>query len=244
MGMLQINSSKARWVCLLIFAGFAMLGISGCTTAIDATVLVEAKSLSQDQRDRVSVVVINSPLDPLTVTGLPGLAGAVEKAGYNVELLGVASGEGLAKRAREAHGDANAIALIVWSGASLWVHDALTLLDESNERVELVIYMDSNWIKDRVKRDGHPSNADRVVGVYRKDNPSPAIDGLIRYDVDEWNHLSVVRRKETATAVVRELTKLAQSMESESTDSEGNSEENSGGSSGGNSGGSSGGAFE
>jgi len=67
------------------------------------------------------------------------------------------------------HRNSNArIALIGWSGASLWTWDALTELNQSDEMVDLIVYPDSNWIKTRVAREGHPANFGRAVLIYRR----------------------------------------------------------------------------
>ena len=205
------GGSATAWVVVLLMMGMA----AGCATSVTPASLERARSLPERQREAVAAWLINSPLDPLQVTGIAELARGLRRAGYDVETLAAASGGSLAKRVREAHGEGRVAALIAWSGASLWVHDALTELDAAGERVELVVYLDSNWIKGRIKERGHPTNADRVALVYRRNNPFPAIPGAARHEVDELNHLAVPRRREAATAVLDELTRLAGGDEGE-----------------------------
>ncbi|MFW5682185.1 MAG: hypothetical protein ACOC1G_04185 [Phycisphaeraceae bacterium] len=183
--------------------------MAGCATSVEPAAIRAAHAVPAKQREAVAVWLINSPLDPLGVTGLSDLARAIRKAGFDVVLLPRASGGGLAERVREAHANGRTCALIAWSGASLWVHDALSKLERDGGWVELVVYLDSNWIKDRIEKSGHPDNAQRMVLIYRQNNAFPRIEGAKRYAVDEWNHLAVPRREETATALVRELARLA-----------------------------------
>lgn len=170
----------------------------------------EAQAVPIERRERIAVWLINSPLDPLGVTGLSDLARGIEKAGFEVDTMPYASGTVVAKRVRNAKFEGQDAALIAWSGASLSVHDALSQLEREGERVALVIYLDSCWIKGRIEEAGHSDNAERVVLIYRKNNAFPEIEGAERYAVKEWNHLAMPRRKEVATAVVRELTRLAE----------------------------------
>ena len=185
------------------------MGIAGCATPVEPGAVRAAAAVPAARREAVAVWLVNSPLDPLGVTGLAELARGVEEAGFAVSLLPRASGAGLARRVREAQDAGRVCALLAWSGASLWVHDALVELAAEGRSVALVVYLDSNWIKGRIASAGHPGNAERVALIYCESNAFPEIAGAVRYAVAEWNHLAVPRRRATATAVVRELTRVA-----------------------------------
>jgi hypothetical protein len=107
--------------------------------------------------------------------------------------------------------DGTRIALVAWSGASLWVWDGLTELDETGERVDLIVYLDSNWIKKRVIEQGHPENFGRAVLIYRSDNPP--VEGVPRSVVrlaNTTNHLAVAAHPDTIQALSEELAPLAE----------------------------------
>jgi len=192
-----------------MWAGVWLLTAVGCATPVERVTLDRAAALDASQREAVSVMLINSPLDPVGVTGLADLKRAVRRAGFDIVMLDYPGSAALAERVRQAHGRGEAAALLAWSGASLAVHDALTELDAAGRRVELVVYLDSNWIKSRIAERGHPGNVDRLVGVYRSSNPPPAIAGIEVVSIEEWNHLALPRRRDVGTAVIDALTQLA-----------------------------------
>ena len=184
--------------------------MAGCATPVDRATLDRVAALDRAWRDAVAVYLINSPLDPVGITGLADLKRAIRRAGFDIALLDYPGGATLAARVREAHASGRSAALLAWSGGSLAVHDALTELDAEERRVELVVYLDSNWIKQRIAERGHPANADRVVAVYRSNNPPPKIENVVVVAIDDWNHLALPRRRDVATALIEELVALAE----------------------------------
>ena len=190
---------------LLVAAGCAAVGGSATESAFE--------ELAVEAKDRVHVYFVNSPLDVLQIGRLAGVASYFRSVGFaHSSFLYLSSGPGLARDVRDIRredGDAR-IALVAWSGASLWVWDALTELDGTGERVDLNVYLDSNWIKKRVADRGHPENFDRAVLIYRKDNPP--VEGVPNSVVKlagTTNHLAVAAHHDTVQALSEELTRLA-----------------------------------
>jgi hypothetical protein len=191
---------------LLVAAGCAAVSGSAAEGALEA--------LSVEAKDRVHVIFVNSPLDVLQIGRLAGVASYFRSAGFeHSSFLYLSSGPGLAKDVREIRNEDRGarIALVAWSGASLWVWDALTELDETGERVDLIVYLDSNWIKKRVADRGHPENFDRAVLIYRSDNPPvKEVPNSVVTRVGTTNHLAVAAHPDTVQALSEELTRLAE----------------------------------
>lgn len=191
---------------LLVAAGCAAVGGSATGGTLEA-LPVEAK-------DRVHAIFVNSPLDVLQIGRLAGVASYFRSVGFeHSSFLYLSSGPGLAKNVREIRNENRGarIALVAWSGASLWVWDALTELDETGERIDLIVYLDSNWIKKRVADRGHPDNFDRAVLIYRADNPPvEGVPNSVVTQVGTTNHLAVAAHRDTVLALSEELTRLAE----------------------------------
>ncbi len=162
------NSSIAIGLSLL------WLMLQGCASVGSAQLREQIRTQPGDARDRLHVHFINSPLDVPQLGRLSTVAAFFRSAGLkNTQFHAAASGDSLAALAREIRRqepDAR-IVLIGWSGASLWVWDALQLLEKSDEVIDLIVYLDSNWIKKRTASQGHPENVANSLLIYRLDNP-------------------------------------------------------------------------
>ena len=193
-------------VILLVAAGCATVGGSTSDSQIE-TLPVEAK-------DRVHVIFVNSPLDVLQIGRLAGVASYFRSRGFQHSSFHYfSSGPKLAGEVRDLRreDDGARIALVAWSGASLWVWDALMELDETGERIDIIVYLDSNWIKKRVADEGHPDNFDRAVLIYRSDNPP--VEGVpksVIRRVETTNHLAVAAHPDTVQTLSEELARLAE----------------------------------
>jgi len=164
-------------------------------------------------RDSLYPFFINSPLDIPQLGRLSQVASFFQDTGFRHSTLLVrTSGDKLAGRIldlRQRDPDAR-IALVGWSGASLWIWDALRLLQESDTRVDLIVYLDSNWIKKRVSDRGHPDNLDRAVLIYRRDNPPVAgVPNSAIRRAETSNHLAVAVHSDTIRILEEELIRLA-----------------------------------
>jgi hypothetical protein len=196
---------------LLLSCLFAVLPI-GCTTLGTPALSERLQELPAGQKDRVYPFFINSPLDAPQVGRLAGVSSYFRESGFrHSDFLFRSSGPGLADRIREIKQRAPGarIALIAWSGASLWVWDALTDLQESGDSVELIVYLDSNWIKERVAEKDHPANFDRAVLIYRQDNPPvTGVPGSVTRTVATNQHLAVAAHADTVGFLGEELIRL------------------------------------
>jgi hypothetical protein len=190
-----------------------LLAASGCAAVGGSATGSAFMELPIEAKDRVHVIFVNSPLDVLQIGRLAGVASHFRSAGFeHSRFRFVSSGPGLAKDVRQIRrADAGArIALVAWSGASLWVWDALTELDETGGRVDLIVYLDSNWIKKRVADRGHPENFDRAVLIYRSDNPPvEGVPNSVIKRAGTTNHLAVAAHQDTIQALSEELARLA-----------------------------------
>jgi len=193
-------------VLLLAAFGCATVGGSAADSGIDL--------LSGEAKHRVHVIFINSPLDVLQVGRLAGVASHFRSRGFEHSSFHyLSSGPKLAGEVRDLRrsNGGSRIALVAWSGASLWVWDALKELDETGERVDLVVYLDSNWIKKRVAEDGHPDNFDRAVLIYRSDNPPvEGVPNSVVRRAETTHHLAVAAHPDTVKALGEELIRLAE----------------------------------
>ncbi len=205
----------------LLFRSIPVLGLSalllvvaGCATVGGSTTQSPLEALPVEAKDRVHVIFINSPLDVLQIGRLAGVASYFRSMGLqHSSFVYLSSGPGLAQQVRglDREDGGARIALVAWSGASLWVWDALTELDETGERVDLIVYLDSNWIKKRVADKGHPENFDRAVLIYRSNNPPvEGVPNSVVRRAGTTNHLAVAAHPDTIQALNEELTRLAE----------------------------------
>jgi hypothetical protein len=82
-------------------------------------------------------------------------------------------------------------------------------LSQSGESLDLIVYLDSNWIKTRVAEHGHPANFGRAVLIYRNDNPP--VDGVpnsVARRVPTDRHLAVAAHPGTLEFLGEELIRL------------------------------------
>lgn len=205
----------------LLLRPIQVLGLSallivaaGCASVGGSTTENPLEELPAEAKDRVHVIFVNSPLDVLQIGRLAGVASYFRSSGLqHSSFLYLSSGPGLVKEVRGIRSEDGGarIALVAWSGASLWVWDALTELDETSERVDLIVYLDSNWIKKRVVDEGHPENFGRAVLIYRSDNPPvEGVPNSVVRQAETTNHLAVAAHPDTIQALSEELTRLAE----------------------------------
>ena len=145
-------ASKSGEICGLGLLALLLVA-AGCATVGGSTPASDIERLPVEAKDRVHVIFVNSPLDVLQIGRLAGVASYFRSRGFQHSgFQYLSSGPKLAGEVRDLHleDDGARIALVAWSGASLWVWDALKELDETGERVNLIVYLDSNWIKKRV----------------------------------------------------------------------------------------------
>ena len=191
-----------------------LLAVVGCATVGNSTANSHVEALSDEAKDRVHVIFVNSPLDVLQIGRLAGVASYFRSSGFrNSSFRYLSSGPQLAGKVREVRSEdpAARIALVGWSGASLWLWDALKDLDETGERIDLIVYLDSNWIKKRVAEEGHPTNFDRAVLLYRSDNPPvEGVPNSVVRHVGTTQHLAVAAHRETIQTLSDELVRLAE----------------------------------
>ena len=184
----------------------------GCSTLGTPSLSDHLQALLAADRGRVYPVFVNSPLDVPQIGRLADVASYFRDSGFiNTTFLYRSSGSELAAMSRDIkrrEPDAR-IALIGWSGASLWIWDALSELSQSGESIDLVVYLDSNWIKTRVAEQGHPANFGRAVLIYRNDNPP--VDGVpnsVSRKVQTDRHLAVAAHPDTLEYLGEELIRL------------------------------------
>ena len=68
-----------------------------------------------------------------------------------------------------------------------------------------------NWIKKRVAEEGHPTNFDRAVLIYRSDNPPvEGVPNSVVRHVGTTQHLAVAAHRETIQTLSDELVRLAE----------------------------------
>ncbi|MCB1858937.1 MAG: hypothetical protein KDI63_11715 [Gammaproteobacteria bacterium] len=155
---------------------------------------------------------INSPLDVPQVGRLGSVAAFFRGSGLkNTRYHLTTSGNLLATQIRQTRSeDPHArIALVGWSGASLWVWDALNHLSDTGEKVDLIVYLDSNWIKQRVAERGHPNNLARALLIYRINNPPVTkVPNSTVTIIPTMNHLAVAAHPVSVRTIGRALIDL------------------------------------
>lgn len=201
-------------LCTLLLLCLSVLVSSGCTTLDSSSPADHEGSPSEPGGDRVFALFINSPLDVPQFGRLAQAAAYFRDQGFpDSSFIMRTSGAELAAWTRDIRrGTPNArIALIGWSGASLWIWDALTELNTSGESVDLIVYLDSNWIKTRVSSQGHPTNYGRALLIYRRDNPPvTGVPNAESKRVDTDFHLAVAAHPDTLRYLLVELRRLAE----------------------------------
>ncbi|MBT8048724.1 MAG: hypothetical protein KJO92_09950 [Gammaproteobacteria bacterium] len=201
-----------RALLALLFSFLCAVFPAGCATLGTPSLSERLQALPAEQKDRVHPFFINSPLDVPQIGRLAGVAAYFRDRGFrHSKFLFRASGADLAARSldiRREDPDAR-IVLIGWSGASLWIWDALTDLDIAGQSVDLVVYLDSNWIKKRVEDEGHPDNYSRAVLIYRQDNsPVESVPKSVSRTVATKQHLAVAAHTDTLEYLAEELIEL------------------------------------
>lgn len=185
----------------------------GCSTLGTPSLSDQLQALPAADRDRVYMVFVNSPLDVPQIGRLADVAAYFRDNGFvNSTFLYRSSGPQLAALSRDIKGrePGARIALIGWSGASLWIWDALTELSQSGASIDLVVYLDSNWIKTRVAEQGHPANFERAVLIYRNDNPPvEGVPNSVARRVPTDQHLAVAAHADTLNILGDELIRLS-----------------------------------
>ena len=202
--------------CLMI-----VMQAGGCVSLRDPALAARVDAIPAAQRDLVHVWLINSPIDPLCVGGLPALGGALRDAGFsNVHFHLVPDAQGLASEVRHCvkNRPGAKIALVGWSGGSLAVWDATAELAGDSQTINLIAYLDSNWIVGRVNDRGHPANFKRLLLIYRHDNTPPSIDRAEIVRAGTGNHMAIPTRHETIEALIAALADLAATIEPASSD--------------------------
>ena len=208
-------SNRLAYTPIPVFFLTALLLVAaGCATVGGSKPDSHIETLPAEAKDSVHVIFVNSPLDILQVGRLAGVASYFRSRGFeHSSFQYLSSGSKLAGEVRDLRreDDGARIALVAWSGASLWVWDALKELDETGERVDLIVYLDSNWIKKRVSNEGHPDNFDRAVLIYRSDNlPVEGVPNSVIRRAETTNHLAVAAHPDTIETLGEELARLAE----------------------------------
>lgn len=204
----------ANWAMVVhgSVAALLLLLSGGCSTPLTSNADDSLLSWSVSERERIFPIFVNSPLDVAQIGRLADSASYFQARGFmRSDFLFNSSGSELATMTRDIRSrNPNArIALIGWSGASLWIWDALTELSQTGETVDLIVYLDSNWIKTRVAREGHPTNFRRAVLIYRRGNPPVVgVPGAVSRQVDTTLHLAVAAHEDTLEFLDEEFMRL------------------------------------
>lgn len=193
----------------VVIAALASLPLAGCASIGTPELTQRVRAVPDELRDNVHVYLINSPLDQLHVGRLGDVAKYLRQAGFeHASYRHWADGRSLARdllTLRSQQPDAR-IALIGWSGGSLTCWDAATILSENQQIVDCIVYLDSNWIKNRLRDRGHPDNVVRLVCIYNEvRDPPEGLTAATVYRVQTTNHLSMPAHPQTVEALVEEL---------------------------------------
>lgn len=191
-----------------VIVGFLTL-MAGCSVGSPERAAM-SRTLPAEGRDRVWIYLLNSPLDRPRLGHLDQSATYLKRAGYqHARFVDWADTEAIAAEIRSIRKmDSTAkFVLVGWSGASLWAWDIAEHLKPL--RVDTVIYLDSDWLINRLKERAHPTNFDRVVLMYRQDHAPPEIDGAVAMEISTRAHLDVAAHRETLSAMLEECDRLA-----------------------------------
>lgn len=101
------------------------------------------------------------------------------------------------------------VMLVGWSMGSLYIRKTLKLLDQTGDRVDTVVYLDSVFLTYADSR-GHPANADRVLLIYRshKSPPQCIPNSEVQY-INCQYHLPVAHCPATIDSLVQEALALS-----------------------------------
>lgn len=204
----QLNKHYFRILAIICVVGFSYFG-GGCAGIGSPELTNRVAALEPELRDNVYIYFINSPLDQFAMGRLGDVAKFLREAGFkNSTYRHWAGGSSLADdvlELRAENPDAR-IALVGWSGGSLVCWDAATVLNEHQQVVDCVIYLDSNWIKGRIEERGHPDNIVRLVLIYRQNIEPPAgLPAAKVYRIPTNNHMAIPAHEETMKAIVAEI---------------------------------------
>jgi hypothetical protein len=197
---------------LALTAGLAILA-AGCSVGSPERAAA-SRRLPQNQRERVWIYLLNSPLDRPRLGHLDQSAAYLRKAGYpRAKFVDWADTQAIAAEIRSARrrDPESRFVLIGWSGASLWAWDIADHLWPSRE--DTVIYLDSDWLINRLKEKSPPLNIDRVALMYRQDHTPPKIEGAEVRVIPTMHHLAVAANCTTLNGILDECDRLANRKE-------------------------------
>jgi hypothetical protein len=207
-----------RFTLACLWFGIAAAGVlltGGCASIKNPELRQACLAVPAAERARVYPIFLNSQNDPLGFTNFRALADFAEACGFcNTRYHHFDDGRSLAKEVRailREHPGAR-ICLIGWSGASLYAFDAAGFLAPENITLDEIIYLDSNWVKERrLNSQAHPANVSRVALLYSANRTAPLnVPHPAVFRIPTPNHSDVATHPRTAEIVIGELLRLAQ----------------------------------
>lgn len=194
------------WIWLAATLGVCMAA-SGCAVSGNPGLAHQVVSLPQPLRDRTHLVFVESPIDIIGIGRLAATADYLRDLGFQNVSVDYYNGSELAghiRRVRCRHPDSR-IMVVGWSAGSKYVVDASEELEGEGTGIDVVVFLDSGWIKRRV-REWSPSNVARCVLIYRTGHEPPLeLPNSQIYEVPTYNHLAIPTMPETVDVLLTEI---------------------------------------
>ena len=194
----------------------ACLAAVGCAVSGNPGLAHQVVSLPQPVRDQIHLVFVESPIDMIGIGRLAATADYLRDLGFQNVSVDYYNGCELADHVRHVqrrHPDSR-IMVVGWSFGSAYVVDAAEELEGEGTGIDAVVFLDSGWIKRRL-RERYPSNVARYVLIYRTGHEPPLeMPNSQIYEVPTYNHLAIPTMQETVDVLLTEILHMTQTPSS------------------------------
>ncbi|WP_298859924.1 hypothetical protein [uncultured Gimesia sp.] len=193
-------------------------GLSGCAHLCPSPVAQEVAYQSEESREHVYVIFVESPVDVGKWGGLPELTEYFQECGirhtyyFNPYKEGI-NGKNLAEFVRQIHCDPKArVMLVGWSYGSMISLKAIHNLAETGNSIDTMVYLDSFSLR-LAGGESQPDNVGKTVLIYRSHiNPPKGFACPDTHYIDVLSHLNLPMAPHTVDVLLSEAACLASSV--------------------------------
>ena len=201
----------------ILLSSLILLNAAGCTTVYSSP-LANQISRAPELAENVSVIFVEATPDLGNWGKLPQVSGyfhhhAVESFYFDPDVHGNAQVlAGWIHHEKIERG--RRVVVVGWSYGLVQALDALKCLESQNVRVDTLVSIDCFWLNYHRGDFLQPSNADRVVLIYRDTAELPTgFSQPVVYRVATRNHLAVPGHGKTMNVLFRETMRFHQQID-------------------------------
>ena len=212
----QIYRAGIKPVCtfwgVLLLA--AILNAAGCTT-LHHSPLARCVAGHSEQYSNVSVIFVEATPDLGNWARLPQLSGCFYNSGvrtfyFDPSVHGDPST--LASWIAQEKSQGQKVMVVAWSYGMVETLDALKVLETRQVCVDTIVSIDCFWLNWHRGPDLQPSNAKRVVLIYRDQSRLPeGFTSPVVHRIETYRHLAVPGHRHTVDVLFQEAMRLGRS---------------------------------